>query len=435
MPLSTAPAMGAWLFPAADADGGLWQRVSGCSGLTSVTIPNSVTSIGSQAFRDCSNLTSVTIPNSVTTIGDHAFYYCSGLTSITIPNSVTTITDYAFYGCRGLTSVTMFNSVTSIGNYAFSGCRSLTSVTIPNSVTSIGDGAFSGCSNLTSVTIPNSVKSIQEHAFYNCSGLTSVTIPNSVKYIHNGAFSGCSGLTSITIPNSVESIAEYAFSGCSSLTSVTIPNSVTSIGISAFGNCSSLTSVTIGNGIKTISKQAFSKCSALEDVYCYSESVPGTGANVFQETYIQYITLHVPANSINAYAEADPWKNFKSIVPIEGTSPENPETKKCAKPTISFVDGELEFSCETEGVEYVSELTVSDAKMYYSSKVSLTGITGIYKVSVYATKAGYENSDVATTELQLPINAGKKGDLNSDGVIDVGDIMTIINLMANSGHK
>ena len=121
------------------------------SGLTSVTIPNSVTSIGGYAFSGCSGLTSVTIGNKVTSIGDSAFYYCSGLTSVTIPDSVTSIGYYAFYDCSGLTSVTIGNSVTSIGNYAFYGCSGLTSVTIGNSVTSIGKYAFRGCSGLTSI--------------------------------------------------------------------------------------------------------------------------------------------------------------------------------------------------------------------------------------------------------------------------------------------
>ena len=180
----------------------------------------SVTSIGESAFRDC-GLTSVTIPNSVTTIGDRAFDCCISLTSVTIPNSVTYIGFSAFGNCWDMTSVTIPNSVTSIGSYAFYKCVGLTSVTIPNSVTSIGAGAFEDCSSLTSVTFPNSVTSIGE-----------------------SAFSGCSGLTSVTIPNSVTSIGELAFWDCSGLTSVTIPNSVTSIGLAAFEDCSSLTSLT-----------------------------------------------------------------------------------------------------------------------------------------------------------------------------------------------
>ena len=129
-----------------------------------------------EAWGGADLITSVTIPNSVTSIGEYAFAGCSSLTSVTIPNSVTSIGEYAFYGCSSLTSVTIPNSVTSIGGSAFSDCSSLTSVTIPNSVTSIGEYAFAGCSSLTSVTIPNSVTSIGEYAFYGCSSLTSVTI-------------------------------------------------------------------------------------------------------------------------------------------------------------------------------------------------------------------------------------------------------------------
>ena len=124
---------------------------SGCSGLKSIEIPNSVTSIGSFAFSDCSGLTSIEIPNSVTSIGDDAFSGCSGLTSIEIPNSVTSIGDWAFHYCSSLTSVVIPNSVTSIGDWAFDDCSGLTSIEIPNSVTSIGDYAFRYCSSLTEI--------------------------------------------------------------------------------------------------------------------------------------------------------------------------------------------------------------------------------------------------------------------------------------------
>ncbi len=184
-----------------------------------------------------------TLADGVTTIGGGVFTSCSTLTSVTIPDSVTSIGSSAFAGSR-LTSIIIPDSVTSIGSSAFAYCSRLTSIIIPDSVTSIGTGAFQNCSELTSIIIPDSVTSIGMGAFQNCSGLTSVTIGNSVIYIDNAIFQGCSGLTSVTIPDSVTSIGMGAFDDCSGLTSVTIGNSVTSINMGAFSDCSALTSIT-----------------------------------------------------------------------------------------------------------------------------------------------------------------------------------------------
>ena len=239
-----------------------------CTGLTSVEFnATNCTSIGSSnypAFEGCASLSIVTIGENVKNIPAYAFYGCSGLTSVTIGNSVTSIGDGAFEGCN-IERIEL--NCPSIGNW-FTNKTSIKEVVIGNSVRSIGHYAFYGCSGLTSITIPNSVTSIEDRAFYGCSGLTSVTIGNSVRSIGSSAFNRCAGLTSVTIGNSVRSIGDYAFYGCSRLTSITIPNSVTSIGSSAFYECSNLKTVI------NLSNLTFSKgFSDYGDVAYYANKV------------------------------------------------------------------------------------------------------------------------------------------------------------------
>ena len=372
----------------------------------------SVTSIEAFAFSNCTALTSITIPNSVTEIGVCALAGCTSLTSVAIPNSMTYIPDQFCHSCTNLTSVTIPNSVTTLVNRAFAFCSSLTSITIPNSVTEIGSDVFIGCSALTSVTIPNSVTNIASGAFWQCSGLKSINIPNSITRLSQDIFRDCSNLKAITIPSSIIYIDSSAFYGCTSLTSITIPNSVTSIGYYAFYQCNGLTTVTIGNGIKFIEDNAFGTCPNLSDVTCYAENVPNTNSNAFKDSYIDYATLHVPSASVNAYKAKDPWKNFKSIVAIDG---EAPTTQKCEKPTISYENGQLKFASATDGVEFISEITDSDIKKNYEATVSLTAT---YNISVYATKSGYDNSDVATATLSW-IDASPKTEGITNGVAQI----------------
>lgn len=215
-------------------------------------------------------------------IGEYAFRGCSNLTKVTIPDSVTTIMSSAFDGCNGLSSVAISDGVSSIMCYAFRDCSSLTNVTLPDSVVSIGMGAFRDCTSLTSVTIgecgrshsgamPDDAEGIGVYAFNGCVNLTNITLPDSVNRIGMAAFAYCSSLTNIKIPDSVTRIDRAAFMKCSSMTSIRIPNAVTSIESETFSGCDGLTSVTISDCVTTIADAAFLACNKLTDIY-YSGS-------------------------------------------------------------------------------------------------------------------------------------------------------------------
>ncbi len=251
-------------------------------------------------------------------------------------------------------------------------------------------------SEITYNDVIYSVTSIGDEAFRDCTGLTSIEIGNSVTSIGNNAFRECSGLTSIEIPNSVTNIGSGAFYGCSGLTSITIPNSVTRIGNNAFQNCRGLTNVTIGTGVERIDSEAFAKCENLTDVYCLATSVPSTDATAFNESYPEYMTLHVPEEAIDCYKATAPWSSFGTVVTLGGEDIIEPEAKICAMPTVSYSDGKLHFECETEGAEFVTEITSSDFNKFYNNDINLTAT---YNISVYATATGYENSDIVNATL------------------------------------
>ena len=324
----------------------------GCSGLTSLTLPSSVTSIGRGAFYGCWKLTSLTIPSGVTSIGYSAFRGCSGLTSLTIPSGVTSIDSEAFRGCSGLTSLTIHSGVTSIGNYAFQDCSGLTSLTIPSGVTSIGEGVFHGCSGLTSLTIPSSVTSIGNKAFYRCWMLNSLTIPSSVTSIGDEAFYGCIGLTSLTIPSGVTSIGDYTFEGCSGLTSLTLPSSVTSIGKDAFTGCSGLTSLTIPSGVTSIDYGAFWGCSGLTSIYVYPENLPKLGTDIFNGCDAKNCTVYVPKGTYDAYKSSE-FSYFEKIVEFDATGIDKVTTSTNAKEVSRYSVNGQRLSAPAKGLNIV----------------------------------------------------------------------------------
>ena len=263
----------------------------GCTTLTTITIPWSVTNIGYDAFYDCTGVTNVTIPGNIAELGG-VFNACRKLTTVTFANGVTSIVGYAFYDCSTLTSVTIPPSVTNIGDSAFEECTSLRSLIIPGSVTSIGQEAFEVCTSLTNITIPSSVTSIGEAAFARCTSLTSVTIPASVTNLGDWAFVSCTSLTAITVDplNSCYSSAAGVLFDKAQMTIIQYPagkagaysisNSVTSIGQEAFEVCTSLTSVSIPGSVTNLGDWAFDYCTGLTNVY-FTGNAPTADSTVF----------------------------------------------------------------------------------------------------------------------------------------------------------
>ncbi|MDE7419548.1 MAG: leucine-rich repeat protein [Muribaculaceae bacterium] len=264
--------------------------------LYSISLPNSITAIGNDAFSGCPNLRKINLPNSVISIGNGAFSGCSSLQEIKIASSVSTIRDSTFRGCTSLKSINIPNSVIKIEKGAFFNCKSLKSIILPNSLTQIFDDAFKGCENLININLPDSVKIIGENAFAGCRKLQNINLPKSLISIEGNPFNGCINLEihiapesnfkirnqflmskegtliaclnkkiiSLNIPKYVTSIANSAFIDCVELATVIIPKSVTSIGNSAFYGCTKLIAIKIPESVTYLGNQVFYGCSSLQ---------------------------------------------------------------------------------------------------------------------------------------------------------------------------
>ena len=250
---------------------------NGCTSLTSLSLVGSFQTIGDYAFAYC-GMTSLTINANITSIGEFAFSSCS-LTSLSLTGNVQKIGDYAFAYCTSLTSLSLTGNVQKIGDHAFYSCSSLNTVTFPKSPTSIGSHAFDSCTSLNSIEIPGTVTEIGDYAFIDA-GLTSVTIDEGVKSTGAYMFYKCGNLTTVTLPESLTTIADGSFAFCSNLDHVKIPARVTCIGDGAFSNCTSLSEITLRDGVKTIGASAFLSCRGLTSI-TLPDSVTDIGKDAF----------------------------------------------------------------------------------------------------------------------------------------------------------
>ncbi len=412
------------------------------SGLTSVKIPSSVTSIGTECFAYCLGIKTIEI-------GDN-----------TSQEAATVLGGRAFYKCDNLNSVILGNNIVEIGRNAFDGCKSLQSIVIPNSVKTMGSHAFLGCKSLESVQLSENLKSIEWASFSSCDSLKSITIPDGVEFLGESAFGNCKNLTKVKLPSNLKKIDWCVFQYCTSLTSIDIPDNTHTIYRLAFIGCTNLKTVTLGKSMKDIYGGAFAECPALEEIYCkaktpptcYTENISSYAKtmDVFYDSYVEHVTLHAPEKSIETYKATEPWSKLKTFIPIiipehtltymvdgevyktysieegevitqepepvrEGFAfsgwSEIPETMpahdvtvtgtfvavpKCAIPIISYGNGQLSFTCETEGAEFISEITDADVKQHNSATISLTST---YNISVYAKAPNHANSDVAKATL------------------------------------
>ena len=389
--------------------------------------------VSKYAFTDCTNMSTATLGEKVNEIGNYAFWGCSSLQSIDIPDAVKTLGTYAFNGCSSLKSTKMGSGIETINEYAFSGCKSLLDVKIGNHVKRINQYAFSECSELPSIIIPQSVKEIGNYVFEKCIQLKNVIMENSESELKLGCnggnkplFSDCpldsvyigrnisydtrsnygyspfyrnTSLRAVKITDKETEISQNEFYGCTNLQRVMIGDGVTTISDYAFSGCQSLKYFTFGAQVKNIGKEAFSDCTSVVEIASKAQTPPTCGTQALDDINKWNCKLFVPTGCIAAYQAADQWKDFFFTEEGEGTASEGSgetETKKCEKPTISYTNGQLSFASDTEGAEFVTEITDTDIKRHYDANIQLTAT---YTISVYTTKAGYDNSDVAMATL------------------------------------
>ena len=373
------------------------------------------------------------------------------LKKLTLSDNVLSVPDSYCESCPNLETVVLGKNINNIGNAAFFGCEKLSSINLPQGLISIGNASFEHCGALTNVTLPSTLKTIGIEAFYDAA-LQELTIPASVDEIGDYALVTQNTLKRVIIEDSENAlfigtnswapmfgeggnIIEEAyigrniesdlFHGNQTLKKITFGDKVTSI-YASYCEGTPLETLIIGTSVKSIGESAFSafweESAKLSTIYSYATTPPVCADdNVFNNINKQTCKLYVPRGTVDDYKAAKTWKDFFNIIEEEET--------KCATPTISLENGKVKFASATKGVEFHYEVTVAGSKKGTGNEVE---IPAKYTVSVYATKAGLEDSEVSTAELSGNAggsSSGLAGDANNDGVINAADIVTIVNII------
>lgn len=448
------------------------------SNISSVTIPETITEIRDGVFAHCWNLQTISFPSSLTKItGRGAFYGTASLTELILPNSLTEVGMEAFWG-SGIKSLTIGSNIQKMDYCSFRDCSKLTTINIPSiaawcQITFVNGNVTTHPLEFAKVLTLNGEK------------VTDIVIDSSINKIGDYAFYGYEELKSVRFEKGITSIGDYSFQGCTGIEILEFPDGLASIGHNSFEGCTSIKRIKFSGTISRIDYSAFANCNNIEVIE--SSIMKPTETSAFTNSTYMFTPLYVPTGTGNLYKETSGWRNFSSItekeelgyykfkltymvdnveyksyimdygatitpepaptkegytfsgwseipntmpdhdVIITGTFTKN-ATEKCASPTISYENGELKMTCATEGVSYITEIAVADARKYYDTSIQLSAT---YNISVYAKKEGYNNSETVTATLCW-IDQQPKTEGISNGIVNVR--ATAILIQSNGGQ-
>lgn len=326
---------------------------NGCSELTDATLPSATKVMPRGLFRNCSSLVNIELTDQTEILGESVFQGCSSLTSLPL-KSVQAIGDLAFQGCSSLEELVLPNTITSLGDSSFANCTKLSDLTIGSGLVTIANNAFAGCTGLTSLTLPDSLKTIGLKSFEGCNNIASLNIGANVESINDRAFADCTKLVNLTTPAKLQFIGEETFSGCTAMTTTTLNGDSLSIGGKAFVNNSKLETLTLNNGVATIGGETFSSCKL--STLTLPNSLTSIGEGAFAYNSIDTINWGTGLLSLGGTAFASN-KLTSFTIPASLTSIDGSTLDGNPLTGITVADGNTAFQANSNIVYNIGEIT------------------------------------------------------------------------------